>query len=165
MAFNYLSGLLLMIPLFCFMFLPFLNGDFDSANLTYKLNDAGLAWGGWQLALVWIWIMIWSAGGVDACATFAPEYKDTVRDTRKALLSAALFSLFVYTLLPLGLVGGVGTKTVEALRLRRRAQHSSSGPAATDFFVVVILRELHHLDEHGDGRRQSRAATASRGTG
>jgi amino acid transporter len=136
-AFNYLAGLLLMIPLFCFMFLPFLNGDFDSANLTYKLNDAGLAWGGWQLALVWIWIMIWSAGGVDTCATFAPEYKDTVRDTRKALLSAALFSLIVYTVLPLGLTGGVGTKTVELFDYVGALNQLVGG--ATDFFVVIIL--------------------------
>jgi hypothetical protein len=34
----------LMIPLFVFMFLPFINGDFDSANLTYKLDDP--AWPG-----------------------------------------------------------------------------------------------------------------------
>jgi amino acid transporter len=136
-AFNYLSGLLLMIPLFCFMFLPFINGDFDSDNLTYKLNDAGLAWGGWQLALVWIWIMIWSAGGVDACATFAPEYKDTVRDTRKALLSAAVFSLIVYTVLPLGLVGGVGPKTVEGF-LYVDALNQLVGSGAADFFVVII---------------------------
>ena len=40
-TFNYLAGILLMIPLFVFMVLPFLNGDFDSANLTFKLNDAG----------------------------------------------------------------------------------------------------------------------------
>src|SRR5260221_9157047 len=44
-AFNYLAGLLLMFPLFCFTLLPFLNGDFHSSNLTYKLNDPGLAWG------------------------------------------------------------------------------------------------------------------------
>jgi amino acid transporter len=137
-TFNYLSGILLMIPLFCFMFLPFLNGDFDSANLTFRLNDAGLAWGGWQLALVWIWIMIWSAGGVDTCATFAPEYKDTVRDTRKALLSAAVFSLIVYTILPLGLVGGVGAKTVEAYDYVG-ALNQLVGSEATNFFVVVIL--------------------------
>jgi amino acid transporter len=137
-TFNYLSGILLMIPLFCFMFLPFLNGDFDSANLTFRLNDAGLAWGGWQLALVWIWIMIWSAGGVDTCATFAPEYKDTVRDTRKALLSAAVFSLIVYTILPLGLVGGVGAKTVEAYDYVG-ALNQLVGSGATNFFVVVIL--------------------------
>jgi amino acid transporter len=137
-AFNYLAGVLLMIPLFCFMILPFLNGDFDSANLTYNLNAPGLAWGGWQLALVWIWIMIWSAGGVDTCATFAPEYKDTVSDTRKALLSAAVFSLIVYTLLPLGLVGGVGAETVEAYDYVG-ALNQLVGSDLTNFFVVVIL--------------------------
>jgi amino acid transporter len=136
--FNYLAGLLLMIPLFSFMFLPFINGDFDSANLTYNLNNSGLAWGGWQLALVWIWIMIWSAGGVDTCATFAPEYKDTVRDTRKALLSAAVFSLVVYTILPLGLVGGVGADTVAAYDYVG-ALNQLVGKGATDFFVIIIL--------------------------
>ncbi len=137
-AFNYLSGLLLMIPLFCFMILPFINGDFDSANLTYKLDDPGLAWGGWQLALVWIWIMIWSAGGVDTCATFAPEYKDTVRDTRRALMSAALFSLVVYTVLPIGLTGGVGPETVELFDYVG-ALEQLVGSGATDFFVIIIL--------------------------
>jgi amino acid transporter len=136
-AFNYLAGLLLLIPLFCFMFLPFITGDFNSDNLTFRINDPGLNWGGWQLALVWIWIMIWSAGGVDTCATFAPEYKDTVRDTRKALLSAAVFSLIVYTLLPLGLTGGVGAKTVEAFDYVGALNTLVGG--ATDFFVVVIL--------------------------
>ena len=47
------------------------------------------------------------------CATFAPEYKDTARDTKLALRAAALFSLFVYILLPLGLVGG-GTADLAA---------------------------------------------------
>jgi len=137
-AFNYLAGALLMIPLFCFMILPFLTGDFHSSNLTYKLNDPGLAWGGWQIALVWIWLMIWSAGGVDTCATFAPEYKDTIRDTRKALLSAAVFSLIVYTVLPIGLTGGVGPKTVAAYDYVG-ALNTLVGKGATDFFVVVIL--------------------------
>jgi amino acid transporter len=137
-TFNYLAGILLMIPLFCFMILPFLNGDFTADNLTYKLNDGGLAWGGLQLALVWIWIMIWSAGGVDACATFAPEYKDTVSDTRKALLSSAVFTLIVYTLLPLGLTGGFGEEGV-ALYDYVGALNQFVGTTATDFFVVVIL--------------------------
>ena len=107
------------------------------------------------MALVWIWLMIWSAGGVDTCATFAPEYKDTVRDTRKALLSASVFSLIVYTLLPIGLVGGVGAETVEAYDYVG-ALNQLVGKSATNFFVVVILRELRHLDEHGDGRREPR---------
>ena len=136
-SFNYLAGILLMFPLFCFTFLPFINGDFDSANLTYKLNDGNLAWGGLQMALVWIWIMIWSTAP-EAAATFAPEYKDTGRDTRKALMSSALFILFVNTMVPIGLTGGVGPKTVEAFDYVG-ALDQLVGPNLTNFFVVVIL--------------------------
>jgi len=135
-SFNYISGVLLMIPLFCFMFLPFINGDFHSSNLTYKISDAGHAWGGLQLALVWIWIMIWSTAP-EAAATFAPEYKDTIRDTRKALLSSAVFILIVNTMVPLGLTGGVGAKTVVAFDYVG-ALNTLVGKGATDFFVVVI---------------------------
>ncbi len=135
-AFNYLAGALLMIPLFCFTLLPFLNGDFHSSNLAYKLNDPHLAWGGLQLALVWIWIMIWSTAP-EAAATFAPEYKDTIRDTRKALLSSAAFILLINTLVPVALTGGVGAKTVEAFDYVG-ALNSLVGKGATNFFVVVI---------------------------
>ena len=135
-AFNYLSGALLMVPLFCFTFLPFINGDFHSSNLTFKLSHSGLAWGGLQLALVWIWIMIWSTAP-EAAATFAPEYKDTVNDTRKALLSSALFILMVNTLVPIALTGGVGHKTVEAFDYVG-ALNKLVGSGATNFFVVVI---------------------------
>jgi amino acid transporter len=135
-SFNYLIGVLLMFPLFCFTLLPFLNGDFHSSNLTYKLNDPGLAWGGWQLALVWIWIMIWSTAP-EAAATFAPEYKDTVRDTRKALLSSAAFILLINSLVPFALTGGVGEKTVGAFDYVG-ALNSLVGKGATDFFVFVM---------------------------
>jgi amino acid transporter len=138
-TFGYLAGILLMIPLFIFMFIPFITGDWESSNLTYKLNDPGLAWGGWQLALVWLWIMSWSAWGVDTCATFAPEYKDTVRDTKLALRSAALFSLVVYTILPFGLVGGVGEETVANFDYVGALNTLVGSDAATDFFVVVII--------------------------
>ena len=111
-TFGYAAGVLLMIPLFVMMIYPFLNGSFDSGNLTNTLNDSGQAWGGLQLALVWLWLMCWSAWGVDVCATFAPEYKDTVRDTKLALRSAALFSLVVYIVLPIAFVGGAGAEAV-----------------------------------------------------
>jgi len=135
-SFNYLAGILLMFPLFCFTFLPFLNGDFNSANLTYKLNDPGLAWGGLQMALVWIWVMIWSTAP-EAAATFAPEYKDTGRDTRKGLMTSALFILFVNSMVPIALTGGVGPKTVIAFDYVG-ALDDLVGKSLTNFFVVVI---------------------------
>jgi len=135
-GFNYAAGVLLMIPLFSFTLLPFLNGDFTTNNLTYNLNNPGLAWGGLQLALVWIWIMIWSTAP-EAAATFAPEYKDTVRDTRKALISSAAFILLINTVLPISLTGGVGPKTVGAYDYVG-ALNQLVGKSATNFFVVVM---------------------------
>ena len=128
-----------MVPLFVMMILPFLNGSFDSANLTNKLGDSGLAWGGLQLALVWLWLMCWSAWGVDVCATFAPEYKDTVRDTKLALRSAALFSMVVYIVLPIGLVGGAGPKLVEGYDYPGAMDKIVGSTRFTDFFVVCLI--------------------------
>jgi amino acid transporter len=96
---GYVTGGLMMIPLGVFIVLPYLTGDWHSSNMTWSVPD-------WQTGIAWLWIMGWSAYGVETCATFAPEYKDTVHDTALALRSAAVFSLAVYTLLPLGL-GGV----------------------------------------------------------
>jgi amino acid transporter len=102
----YLTGAMLMIPLAVFIILPYFTGDWESSNMTWTLDDPGQPWGGWKVALVWLFVMAWSAYGVETCATFAPEYKDTVNDTSLALRSSALFSLAVYALLPLG-IGGV----------------------------------------------------------
>ena len=138
MAFGYVAGAILMIPLFVMMILPFLNGSFDSDQLTYNLNNPGLAWGGTQLALVWLWIMCWSAWGVDVCATFAPEYKDTARDTKMALRSAAVFSMFVYILLPIAFVGG-GTAELVSGYLYPQAMDEIIGSSRfTDFFVICL---------------------------
>jgi amino acid transporter len=99
----YATGGLLMIPLFVFIVLTYLTGDWHSSNMTWGIHD-------WKTAVVWLYIMGWSAYGVETCAAFAPEYKDTVRDTSLALRSAAVFSLAVYILLPLGVGGTVGTE-------------------------------------------------------
>jgi amino acid transporter len=135
-GFNYLAGLLLMLPLFCFTLLPFLNGDFHSSNLHNTIGASGHAWGGLQIALVWIWLMIWSTAP-EAAATFTPEYKDPARDSRKAMISSAAFILLINTVVPMSLTGGVGTKTVEAFDYPG-ALSQLVGSGATNFFVVVI---------------------------
>jgi amino acid transporter len=148
-GFGYLAGILLMIPLFVFMVLPFLNGDFSSSNLTWGSLDGTAGSGAdavsvstWEvvrLSLVWLWLMAWSSWGVDTCATFAPEYKDTANDTKLALRSACIFTLVVYTLLPLGLIGGVGEETVAAFDYVGALETLTGSTALTDFFVIVIV--------------------------
>ena len=69
----------------------------------------GGPWGGVKLSLVYLFILAWSAYGTEICATFAPEYQNTERDTAMALRSASIFALLVFTLLPLGLGGVSGS--------------------------------------------------------
>jgi amino acid transporter len=99
---SYVTGVLLCIPLVVVMFGAFVSGDFHTANLRGGYS------GSWTIILVWLYLMGWSSYGVEACASFAPEYKDTRRDTPLALRSSSLFSVLVFFLLPLGVVGTLG---------------------------------------------------------
>jgi amino acid transporter len=106
---GYITGALLMIPLFVLIVIPFTSGQWHSSNM--HLTIAG-QWGGLRLAFVWLFLMAWSAYGIELCASFAPEYHDTKRDTALALKSAATFSLLVFVLLPLGVGGATGAPFV-----------------------------------------------------
>jgi amino acid transporter len=99
---SYVTGAGLMVPLAIFIFAPYLTGNWHSSNMTWYLHG----WGGFKLALVYLFLFGWSAYAAEVCATFAPEYHNTRRDTTIALRSAAVFTLLVFLLFPLG-VGGI----------------------------------------------------------
>jgi amino acid transporter len=106
---GYLTGALLMIPLFVLIVVPFLKGDWHSSNMDWSISGP---WGGWRIVFVWLFLNAWSAYGVEIAASFAPEYHDTKRDTALALRSAGMFSLLVYILLPFGIGGTIGVDAV-----------------------------------------------------
>jgi amino acid transporter len=135
----YITGALLLIPLAVFMIVPYLTGDWESSNLNWLVDDSG----GWKTAVVWLYIMGWSAYGVETCAAFAPEYKDTVRDTTLALRSAALFSLVVYFALPLGITGAIGEQAAidDPVAFYVPAFDQIVG-GASDFMVVLLIASL-----------------------
>lgn len=139
----YLTGAMLMISLVVFIVIPYLTGDWKSSNLTWGLDNPDYPWGGWKVALVWLYIMGWSAYGVETCAAFAPEYKDTVRDTTIALRSAAIFSLAVYALLPLGITGAIGEQAAidDPVAFYVPAFGEIVG-GASDLMVVFLIASL-----------------------
>ena len=102
---GYITGGLLMIPLFVLLVVPFIRGDWHSSTLHWTI---GGPWGGWKIAFVWLFLNAWSAYGIEVAASFAPEYHDTKRDTALALRSAASFSLLVYIFLPMTIGGSIG---------------------------------------------------------
>ena len=109
LAVGYITGALLMIPLAIFIIVPYLTGDWKSSNVKFEDVASGGQFSLFGISMMWLFIMCWSAYGIEVCASFAPEYHDTKRDTALALRSSAIFSLAVYILLPLGLGGVVGT--------------------------------------------------------
>jgi amino acid transporter len=126
---GYLTGGLLMVPLVLFTIVPFFLSSYHGSNLSFGLFGAGgSAWGIFRLTIAWLYLNGWSAYGVEVCATFAPEYHDTRKDTEKALNRSAVFSMLVYTLLPLGLGGVVSESTIAANPLT--------------FYVTVLRQEV-----------------------
>jgi amino acid transporter len=109
LAVGYVTGVLLMIPLAVFIIVPYFTGDWSSSNVTFEDVASNGQFSLFGISMMWLFIMCWSAYGIEVCASFAPEYHDTKRDTALALRSSAIFSLAVYILLPLGLGGVVGT--------------------------------------------------------
>jgi amino acid transporter len=122
---TYITGALLMIPLVAIMFGAYLTGDFEPSRLTWELPGG---WEGWKLVLVWLYLMGWSSYAVETVATLAPEYRDTRKDTTWALRTSSLFSLAVYFLLPLGIVG---TLTAEEI-----------GEGAAGPYIVTALQRI-----------------------
>ena len=91
------------------------DGDWSSANLHNNISaTAGsLGTSSFTLIIVWLYAMCWSSYGMECCATFAPEYHDTARDTPKALRVAAIFGVIIYGLLPMGAMGTFGDQNID----------------------------------------------------
>lgn len=142
---GYLTGGLLMIPLVLFMIVPFFGSGYHGSDLSFGLFGAGgSAWGIFRLTIAWLYLNGWSAYGVEVCATFAPEYHDTKKDTGKALNRSAVFSMLVYTLLPLGLGGRLTGKAIGAnpLTFYVTILRQEVGPASGLIVVFMIASFL-----------------------
>ncbi len=138
--FTYACAALLMVPLALFVIAPYITGDWHSSNIHATFTGP---WSGIKLALVYMFILAWSAYGTEACATFAPEYR-TIDDTHKALRSAATFMLLICVLLPLGLggvTGAVPAATAEG-QFYTQAMSTLVGHGAAAFFTLCIIASL-----------------------
>ena len=116
---GYVTGALLMLPLAAMMFLPYITGDWHSSNLHNNIHATASSLGAssFTLVIVWLYAMCWSSYGMECCATFAPEYHDTARDTPKALRVAAIFGVITYGLLPMGAMGTFGDQNMTVANL------------------------------------------------
>jgi amino acid transporter len=105
------AGVLLMIPTLIFSTV-FLTGAPTSVATFSWHKVPGLA--GVREVLAWLFVMAWSAYAVEAAASFIPEFRDTVADTRKALRVSALVLGLVFAATPLGITALLGEPLMSA---------------------------------------------------
>jgi amino acid transporter len=150
---SYLTGLGLMVPLVIFILVPYLTGHWHSSNMTWALHG----FGGFKLAMVYLFLFGWSAYAAEVCATFAPEYHDTRRDTTIALRSAAVFTLLVFLLFPLGIGGVAGAPPAATASgefyVTDLAKIVGSGPAGIIIVLLIGSLFLSMISSTADGSR------------
>ena len=149
---SYVTGAGLMVPLTIFIVVPYLTGDWHSSNMTWALHG----FGGFKLAMVYLFLMGWSAYAAEVCATFAPEYHDTRRDTTIALRSAAMFTLLVFLLFPLGLGGVTGAPATGAegqFYVPALTKIVGSGAAGVIIILLIGSLFLSMISSTADGSR------------
>lgn len=140
-VFGYVTGGIFVFLLAIFAFLPYLSGHFHASLLHWNLGQPGQQWGGLRLALVYLYLMGWSSYPSEQAATFAPEYHDTIKDTRRGLMSSAGFTFAVFLLVPLGL-GGTQPDTVignNPVGFYVTSLHEMLGSAGSTLAVILIL--------------------------
>ncbi len=108
----YVTGLLVLIPIVVFAAAPLFSSAWSLSNLHWDLSARGAP--GWQTALAWMFVLAWSVYGIEAVASFVPEFRDTIRDSKIALRLAGIFVIAVYVIVPFGIGGMVDQADVAA---------------------------------------------------
>ncbi|MFC9840348.1 APC family permease [Rhodococcus sp. NPDC127530] len=78
-------------------------------------SAANLSWsvaGDWKTVAVVFYVTAWTIYAGEIVASFAPEYKDTARDTSKAMSRISLFMIVLFVVVPTALAGGLGEGVV-----------------------------------------------------
>jgi len=137
--FSYVTAVGLAVPLVVVMFVPYFTHHWHASNLKWSFGSSPFS-----LIMVWLFLNAWSAYGVEICATFAPEYKNTRRDTAIALRSAAGFCLVVFILYPLGLGGVIGAPSAATAEGQYLTGVFTTlvGSGAASFVTVCLIGSL-----------------------
>jgi amino acid transporter len=113
---SYVVGAMMIIPVVVIAVGAFITGDVGNhavgsnylAGSVEFFGDSATGFNQFGLVMVWLYIMGWSTYGPEAAATFAPEFKDTKNDTRKAISVTGGMNVVLAILLPVAVLGTVG---------------------------------------------------------
>lgn len=98
-------GVLLLIPIIVLAFAPLYSNAWTFDHFQHAWENAPSAdWTTGRTALMWLFLIAWSAYGTEMCAAFGPEYRSK-RDMRLALLTSGLYTVAVFATVAFSLGG------------------------------------------------------------
>jgi amino acid transporter len=109
---GYATGITALFVLVMLSVVPFLTGHVHLSRVNAHLGASGPS--GLRIALVWLYVMFWTTGGMEMPASFTPEFRSGYRDTRKAILVLGLVALVTLSLMPVAISGVLGEHAIAA---------------------------------------------------
>lgn len=116
-------------------------GHWHPHGLTWgTLGDPRQPWHGWQLALVYLYVMGWTAYATEIGATFSPEYRDQKKDTGRVLVSSALLTLVFLVGGTITTTGVTGEKAVanDPVGYLAQAFHTVAGGGSSIMTLIIV---------------------------
>ncbi|MFJ4112300.1 APC family permease [Pseudomonas sp. NPDC089758] len=98
-------GVLLLIPILVLAFAPLYSDAWNFEHFRKAWEVAPTAdWSTGRTALMWLFLIAWSAYGTEMCAAFGPEYRSK-KDMRLALVTSGLYTVAVFAAVAFSLGG------------------------------------------------------------
>jgi amino acid transporter len=152
-------GLACLFPLVVVGLVPTLTGDMPSNHffpLLPMVHDAAgkVGFGEWNAVSVTllmgaVFAANWSTFGFETAVCYTREFRDPAKDTFKAILSAGLLCMLMFTIVPLAFQGSLGLDalldksiydgTGVALAMAKMVK---GGPLITNLIIVMLLLSL-----------------------
>jgi amino acid transporter len=154
-----IMGIASLLPLLIVGLVPILTGDMPLANFFPLLplaHDAAgsVAFGAWdQVGLTVLagamFTAGWSTYGFETAICYTREFRDPKRDTFKAIFSAGLICILVFTIVPIAFQGSLGMKALLDPGIydgtgvgQAMARMVGGGAIVTKLIVVMLILSL-----------------------
>ena len=179
---GYILAAISLIPLTVLTVAPFVTGHVDMANITGNWAPADWSWDAHHILIIFgiFAIALWSTGGWETAAIYAPEYKNPSKDVPKALYTTGVICFFSFilvqtTVLAVLGVDGVIAEPISPLIAVAHAVFGEAGTTVTIFMLIAAMiliiqtaylgsaRAMHSMAEEGNLPRIL-GHTNSRGT-
>ncbi len=112
--------------------LPFVSGDWNGAQLTWRLDSPALG-------LVLLYLACWTTFAAEGPSLFACEYQDAATDTPKAIKACAFVMLAVFVLVPFASAGAVSEEDIGANPSGYAVDLMNRYWAGSSSLVIIIL--------------------------